>query len=114
MKSVYGIDHLVIGRSKEDPGVQFGRVDELQDFLYTCFFKGITMDYSEFVNTKKTAMSSSELTLRRNRLKKNDRNSALATAAGKKVEQPRGASTTSSVTPLEIIQVVDSDGSEDP
>ena len=43
---------MVIGTSPENHGVRAEMVDELQDFLYTSFFQGITLDYSEFTMTK--------------------------------------------------------------
>ena len=67
VKRVHGVEHLVIGRSKDDPGIRPERIDELQDFMYTSFFKGVTMDFSEFVNTKATADTSEELRSRRDR-----------------------------------------------
>ena len=57
----------MIGASKDQPGVHSGMVEPLRDFLYTSFFKGITMDYSEFTDTAKAAQESAELTIRRNR-----------------------------------------------
>ena len=67
VKRVHGVDHLVIGRSKDEPGIQPERIDDLTDFMYTSFFKGVTMDFSEFVNTKATADTSEELRSRRDR-----------------------------------------------
>ena len=69
-KFVLGVEHLIIGRSKEDPGISADRVDELQDFMYTSFFRGITMDFSEFINTKATAENSEELRARSHRARK--------------------------------------------
>ena len=70
VKRVHGVEHLVIGRSKEEPGIRLEQIDELTDFLYTSFFKGVTMNFSEFVNTKAIANTSEELTVRRNRVRK--------------------------------------------
>ena len=42
-------------------------VEPLRDFLYTSFFKGVTIDYSEFTDTAKVAKESSELSIRRHR-----------------------------------------------
>merc|ERR1712224_273175 len=67
-KRVRGVDHLVIGTSKAQPGVHSGMVETLRDFLYTAFFKGITMDYSEFIDTQAAAHESQELTIRRQRM----------------------------------------------
>merc|ERR1711865_1203214 len=67
VKRVHGVEHLVIGKSKDDPGIRPERIGELQDFMYTSFFKGVTMDFSEFVNTKATADTSEELRARRDR-----------------------------------------------
>jgi len=51
-KCANGVRHMVIGTSPENHGVRAEMVDELQDFLYTSFFQGITLDYSEFTMTK--------------------------------------------------------------
>ena len=47
MKCVNEVRHLVIGTSPENHGVRAETVGELQGFLYTSFFRGITLDYSE-------------------------------------------------------------------
>ena len=97
VKRVHGVEHLIIGRSKEDPGIRPERIDELQDFMYTSFFKGITMDFSEFVNTKATAENSKELRARTDRTRK--------------VEESRSASAS---TPVTAIDILDSDVSKTP
>ena len=84
IKRVNGVAHQIIGRSPDDPGVRPERIDELQDFLYTAFFNGITIDFSEFVNTKATAMTSEELKARTDRVRK------------MKAEQSRSAGSTGS------------------
>ena len=70
VKRVYGVEHLVVGASKEEPGILPERVGDLQDFLYTSFFKGVTMNFSEFINTKAIASTSEELTSRQDRVRK--------------------------------------------
>ena len=97
VKHVHGVEHLVIGRSKDDPGIRPERIDELQDFMYTSFFKGVTMDFSEFVNTKATAENSEELRARIDRTRK--------------VEESRSASGSA---PLTVIDILDSDASNTP
>ena len=69
-KRVRGVDHLVIGISKERPGIHSGMVETLRDFLYTSFFKGVTMDYSEFTDTQAAANESHELSVRRGRMQR--------------------------------------------
>ena len=95
IKRVHGVEHLVIGRSKEDPGIHVERADELQDFMYTSFFRGITMDFSEFVNTKATAKNSEELRARTDR----------SLARARKVEESRSASESSSA----VIEMIGAD-----
>ena len=73
VKRIYGVDHLVIGTSEENPGILPDRVDEIQDFLYTSFFRGVTVDFSEFENTKSTMESSEELKSRKIRMAELDR-----------------------------------------
>ena len=51
VKRVLGVDHLVVGTSKDDAGVDDDMVEELRDFLYANFLRGITMDFSEFEGT---------------------------------------------------------------
>jgi hypothetical protein len=107
VKRVHGVDHLVIGRSNDETGVRPERVDELQDFMYTAFFKGVTMDFSEFVNTKATAETSEELRWRRDRhLARKAEESRGASSAGATTNDapsgsPRGKGT-NKVTPLTV------------
>ena len=56
---------MVIGTSAENHGVREEMVDELQDFMYTSFFRGVTLDYSEFTNTLAVVKDSDELARRR-------------------------------------------------
>ena len=56
---------MVIGTSAENHGVRAEKVDELQDFMYTSFFRGVTLDYSEFTHTIAVAKESDELLRRR-------------------------------------------------
>ena len=65
MKCVNGVRHLVIGTSAENHGVRAEMVEELQDFMYTSFFRGVTLDYSEFTNTLAVVKGSDELARRR-------------------------------------------------
>ena len=48
VKNVRGVRHLIIGTSPENPGVSPDMVEELQDLMYAGFFRGVTLDYSEF------------------------------------------------------------------
>jgi hypothetical protein len=61
VKRVSGVDHLVIGTSATNPGVRIELIEELTDLLYTSFFKGVTMDYSEFTATLAVVEQSDEL-----------------------------------------------------
>ena len=65
MKCVNGVRHLVVGTSAENHGVRAEMVEELQDFMYTSFFRGVTLDYSEFTNTLAVVKGSDELARRR-------------------------------------------------
>ena len=56
---------MIIGTSPENHGVRAEKMDELQDFMYTSFFRGITLDYSEFTNTIAVVNESDELARRR-------------------------------------------------
>ena len=56
---------MVIGTSAENHGVRAEMVEELQDFMYTSFFRGVTLDYSEFTNTLAVVKGSDELARRR-------------------------------------------------
>ena len=56
---------MVVGTSAENHGVREEVVDELQDFMYTSFFRGVTLDYSEFTNTLAVVKDSDELARRR-------------------------------------------------
>ena len=58
---------MVVGTSAENHGVREEMVDELQDFMYTSFFRGVTLDYSEFTNTLAVVKGSDELNRRRER-----------------------------------------------
>jgi len=49
----------------ENHGIRAEMVEELTDFMYTSFFRGITLDYSEFENTLAVVKESDELTRRR-------------------------------------------------
>ena len=51
VKRVLGVDHLVVGTSPDSPGVHDETTEELRDFLYANFLRGITMDFSEFEGT---------------------------------------------------------------
>jgi len=105
VKRVHGVDHLVIGRSKDEPGIQPERIDDLTDFMYTSFFKGVTMDFSEFVNTKATADTSEELRSRRDRhlARKTgeSRSASSADANGSPTTSPTGKAS-SKVAPLPV------------
>ena len=72
-KCVNGVRHLVVGTSPENHGVRAEMVEELQDFMYTSFFRGVTLDYSEFTNTFAVVKESEELA--RRRLAEEERNS---------------------------------------
>ena len=65
IKNVQGVRHLVVGTSPENPGLRTETVDELQDFMYTNFFRGVTLDYSEFTSTLAVVKQSDELSRRR-------------------------------------------------
>ena len=65
IKNVRGIRHLVVGTSPENSGLCTEMVDELQDFMYTNFFRGVTLDYSEFTSTVAVVKQSDELSRRR-------------------------------------------------
>lgn len=65
MKSVYGVRHLVVGTSPENPGVRAGAVEELRDLIYAIFFRGVALDYSEFTKTRAVAKESDELNRRK-------------------------------------------------
>ena len=65
IKCVNGVRHMVVGTSAENHGVREEMVDELQDFMYTSFFRGVTLDYSEFTNTLAVIKDSDELARRR-------------------------------------------------
>ena len=67
IKCVNGVRHLVVGTSSENHGVRTEMVEELQDFMYTSFFRGVTLDYSEFTNTLAVVQGSDELARRRAR-----------------------------------------------
>ena len=56
---------MVIGTSPGNHGVREEMVEELQDFMYTSFFRGVTLDYSEFTNTIAVVKESDELARRR-------------------------------------------------
>ena len=56
---------MVVGTSAENHGVREEMVGELQDFMYTSFFRGVTLDYSEFTNTLAVVKGSDELARRR-------------------------------------------------
>ena len=55
----------MVGTSPENHGVHAEMVEELQDFIYTSFFHGATLDYSEFTNTLAVVKGSDELARRR-------------------------------------------------
>ena len=55
----------MVGTSSENHGVRQEMVEELQDFMYTSFFRGVTLDYSEFTNTLAVVKGSDELARRR-------------------------------------------------
>ena len=59
IKRVRGTDQVVIGTSAEQPGVADDKVDALREFLYRGFFKGLTMNYSEFEETQAVANDAS-------------------------------------------------------
>ena len=67
-KRVRGVDHLVIGAALETPGLNSEMIEELQDFMYTSFFRGVTMDFSEFSGTSAAFELSDELRAREARL----------------------------------------------
>ena len=70
VKRVLGVDHLVVGTSKDDAGVDDDMVEELRDFMYTNFFKGITLDFSEFEGTFEAVEHSEQLGERQRRNEK--------------------------------------------
>ena len=47
-KVVNGVEHIVIGVSKEKHGVKEELAAELISFMYNSFLKGVTLDWSEF------------------------------------------------------------------
>ena len=61
---MHGVRHLVVGTSPENPGVRAEAVEELRDLMYAKFFRGVTLDYSEFTKTRAVVNESDELTLR--------------------------------------------------
>ena len=63
-KIVNGTEHWIIGICDDDPGVNKTTVEMVQDFLYTQFFAGLTLDHSEFDNTINAATKSEELARR--------------------------------------------------
>ena len=99
IKRVQGVEHLIIGRSKEDPGIWPERTDELMDFMYTSFFKGITMDFSEFVNTKATADNSEELRIRIDRTRKFEESRSASGFVPATAVEIIGSSTAPTMTP---------------
>ena len=56
---------MVVGTRPENHGVRAEKVDELQAFVYTSFFRGVTLDYLEFTHTISVAKESDELSRRR-------------------------------------------------
>ena len=68
IKCVRGVRHLVVGTSPENPGVRAEAVEELKDLMYAHFFRGVTLDYSEFARTRAVVNESDELTQSRKRL----------------------------------------------
>ena len=58
----------MIGISAEEPGIRDGMLEHLQDFLYTSFFKGVTLDYSEFQQCVIASAESAELVTRKSRM----------------------------------------------
>ena len=65
IKCVYGVRHLVVGTSPENSGVRAEAVEELRDLMYANFFRGVTLDYSEFTKTRAVVNESDELGRRR-------------------------------------------------
>ena len=55
---------MIIGTSPENPGVSPDMVEGLQDLMYAGFFRGVTLDYSEFTNTLAVVTESDELVRR--------------------------------------------------
>ena len=47
-KVVNGVEHLVIGMSKEDDGIANETADELKDMMMNSFLKGATLDWSHY------------------------------------------------------------------
>lgn len=103
-KLVDDTTHNIIGRSAEDPGISDNHVEDLTDFLYTSFFKGLTMEFSEFVHTKGVAETPSELLARRKRFDSKSNNEEMSGAESTKVSQTtesaQAPSKGSKVTPL--------------
>ena len=71
VKTVHGVCHLVVGTDAQNHGVHVSMIEELQDFMYTSFFEGVTLDYAEFTKTVAVANESDELG--RRRLAENER-----------------------------------------
>ena len=60
-KIVNGVTHLVVGTSPQQPGVSEDMVEELRDYMYVNFFRGITLDFSEFDGTFNAVVQSAQL-----------------------------------------------------
>ena len=60
-KRIHGVEHLIIGVSQDDPGIHPDQIGELSDFLYTLFFQGVAMDFSEFDKTRTSLTTSTQL-----------------------------------------------------
>ena len=65
VKRVLEVDHWVIGTSAKNHGIRTEAIEELTSFMYTNFFRGVTLDYSEFKNTLAVVNDSDELARRR-------------------------------------------------
>ena len=87
-KRVRGVEHLVIGASKDQPGIHSGMIEGLRDYMYTSFFSGITMDYSEFTDTKEALSASSQLAIRMQRMQSRKQVTEPATRNGQVKVQP--------------------------
>ena len=73
---MHGVRHSVVGTSPENPGIRPEMIEEVKDLMYTNFFRGVTLDYSEFTKTVAVVKDSDELGRRRTAEEERNRRSA--------------------------------------
>ena len=89
-KVVNGVEHIVIGVSKEKHGVKEELAAELISFMYNSFLKGVTLDWSEFDLVNKA-------------VKTNEGDSGASSAVSSQDNTPRS----NQLSPRRIIDVTD-------